>query len=65
MSVLRLIVRNDELTRHVSRRQVLVSLLNMQERFDWKACVQAEAKDKADVEAFKKAFAPFDPSFIT
>ena len=27
---------------------------------DWKACVQAEEDDKADVQAFKTAFAPFD-----
>ncbi|KAH9928175.1 nuclear protein [Fomitopsis serialis] len=44
-------------------RQVLVSLLGMQERFDWKTCLQSEEQDKADAEAFKKAFGPFDPSF--
>ncbi|CCM03628.1 uncharacterized protein FIBRA_05772 [Fibroporia radiculosa] len=43
-------------------RQVLVSLLGMQDRFDWKACMQTEEEDKADVQAFKRAFAPFDPS---
>lgn len=42
---------------------MLVSLLDMPERFDWKKCVQSEEEDKADVEAFKAAFAPFDPSF--
>ncbi|KAI0722410.1 nuclear protein [Fomitopsis betulina] len=44
-------------------RQVLVLLLGMQERFDWKTCLQTEDEDTADAEAFKKAFAPFDPSF--
>lgn len=43
-------------------RQVLVSLLGMQDRFDWKACLQSEEEDKVDVQAFKTAFAPFDPS---
>ncbi|OSX65607.1 hypothetical protein POSPLADRAFT_1044935 [Postia placenta MAD-698-R-SB12] len=43
-------------------REVLVSLLGMQDRFDWKACLQSEEEDKADVQAFKTAFAPFDPS---
>ena len=38
-------------------------MLGMQERFDWKACLQSDGEDKADAEAFKKAFAPFDPSF--
>ncbi|KZT09782.1 nuclear protein [Laetiporus sulphureus 93-53] len=44
------------------RRQVLVNLLGMRDRFDWKACAQSERDDKADVEVFKDAFAPFDPS---
>lgn len=43
-------------------RQVLVSLLNIPHRLDWKASVLSEEEDKADVEMFKKAFAPFDPS---
>ena len=43
---------------------MLVLLLGMQERFDWKTCLQTEEEDKADAEAFKKAFAPFDPSFV-
>lgn len=43
-------------------RQVLVALLNMPERLDWKACMLTEEEDKADAEGFKKAFAVFDPS---
>ncbi|KAI0707677.1 nuclear protein [Earliella scabrosa] len=43
-------------------RQVLVSILGMADRFDWKACTQSEGEDKEDVQAFKAAFAPFDPS---
>ncbi|EAU88727.2 nuclear protein [Coprinopsis cinerea okayama7 len=43
-------------------RQVLVSLLEMPDRFDWKACMLSEEDDRADVQAFKAAFAPFDPA---
>ncbi|CDO73593.1 hypothetical protein BN946_scf185014.g63 [Trametes cinnabarina] len=43
-------------------RQVLVSVLGMGDRYDWKACTQSEEEDKEDVQAFKTAFAPFDPS---
>ncbi|KAJ7481198.1 CwfJ C-terminus 2-domain-containing protein-like protein [Mycena galericulata] len=43
-------------------RQVLVSLLNMPERLDWKACTLGEDEDRADAQAFKAAFAPFDPT---
>ncbi|KAF7337976.1 Nuclear protein [Mycena venus] len=43
-------------------RQVLVSLLNMPERLDWKACTLPEDEDRADAQAFKAAFAPFDPT---
>jgi hypothetical protein len=44
------------------RRQVLVSLLNMPNRLDWKTCMLSEDEDKAEAQAFKIAFAPFDPS---
>lgn len=44
------------------RRQVLAKLLNMEERVDWKASLQSEEEDKEDVQAFKEAFAAFDPS---
>jgi len=43
-------------------RKVLASLLKVEDRIDWKSCVQSEEADKADVQAFKAAFAPFDPS---
>ncbi|KAH0830727.1 CwfJ C-terminus 1-domain-containing protein-like protein [Lanmaoa asiatica] len=43
-------------------RQVLVSLLNITHRLDWKTCTLSEEEDKVDVELFKKAFAQFDPS---
>lgn len=46
----------------VSLRQVLVSLLKITERLDWKMCVLSEEEDKADVELFKKVFTLFDPS---
>ena len=41
---------------------MLVAILGMGDRFDWKACTQSEAEDKEDVQAFKAAFAAFDPS---
>ncbi|KAH7889530.1 CwfJ C-terminus 1-domain-containing protein-like protein, partial [Phlebopus sp. FC_14] len=43
-------------------RQVLVSLLSIPNRVDWKTCMLREEEDKADVVTFKKAFAQFDPS---
>ncbi|KAK0196580.1 CwfJ C-terminus 1-domain-containing protein-like protein [Armillaria mellea] len=43
-------------------RQVLVNLLNTPSRADWKACMLSEDEDKSDAQAFKAAFAPFDPS---
>ncbi|KAI0306802.1 nuclear protein [Multifurca ochricompacta] len=42
-------------------RKVLASLLNVEERVDWKTCLQSEEDDMTDVLAFKTAFAPFDP----
>ncbi|KAF9052819.1 nuclear protein [Panaeolus papilionaceus] len=41
-------------------RQVLVHLMNMPERLDWKACMLSEDEDRADAEAFKSAFTPFN-----
>ncbi|KAI0372979.1 nuclear protein [Pilatotrama ljubarskyi] len=43
-------------------RQVLVSVLGMPDRYDWKACTQSEEDDKEDAQAFKSAFAAFDPT---
>ena len=40
----------------------MASILGMEDRFDWKACTQSEQEDREDVQAFKEAFAPFDPS---
>jgi hypothetical protein len=41
-------------------RQVLLSLLGMPDRLDWKACMLSEEEDRADAQAFKAAFAPFE-----
>ena len=41
---------------------MIVHLLGIPERFDWKECIQSEADDRADAESFKQAFAQFDPS---
>ncbi|KAF5330347.1 hypothetical protein D9619_005485 [Psilocybe cf. subviscida] len=43
-------------------RQTTVSLLGTPDRLDWKACMLSEEEDRADAEAFKKAFQPFDPA---
>lgn len=43
-------------------RQALVSLLGTLDRLDWKACMLSEEEDKADAQAFKTAFAPFNPA---
>ncbi|KAI0784379.1 CwfJ C-terminus 1-domain-containing protein-like protein [Abortiporus biennis] len=43
-------------------RQVIVSLLAMPERFDWKECAQSEEDDKADAQNFKEAFIQYDPT---
>ncbi|KAG1803303.1 CwfJ C-terminus 1-domain-containing protein-like protein [Suillus variegatus] len=43
-------------------RQVLTDILGIPDRVDWKACMLPEEEDKADVKAFKAAFASFDPS---
>jgi len=43
-------------------RQVLVNLLEMPDRLDWKACVQTDEDEKADAQLFKTAFSAFDPS---
>ncbi|KAF8559737.1 hypothetical protein OG21DRAFT_1502968 [Imleria badia] len=43
-------------------RQVLVSLLKITQRLDWKMCILSEEEDNADVELFKNAFTLFDPS---
>ncbi|KAL5511306.1 hypothetical protein ACEPAH_4522 [Sanghuangporus vaninii] len=41
-------------------RQVLCRILGVPDRLDWKACAQSEAEERADAQAFKQAFAPFD-----
>ncbi|KAH8099564.1 nuclear protein [Cristinia sonorae] len=43
-------------------RQVLVGLLGIPERFDWKECSQSDDEDREDAEAFTAAFSPFDPT---
>ncbi|KAF7295541.1 Nuclear protein [Mycena indigotica] len=41
-------------------RAVLTTLLGKREREDWKACVLPDDEERADAQAFKAAFAPFD-----
>ena len=41
-------------------RRVMAKLLRVEDRMDWKRCLQEEAEEVADAEAFKKAFKEFD-----
>ncbi|KAI9889342.1 MAG: hypothetical protein M1814_005585 [Vezdaea aestivalis] len=45
-------------------RRVLAKLLKLDDRTNWKDCAQVKAEEVLDVEAFKKAFEPFDFSSI-
>ncbi|KIL69856.1 hypothetical protein M378DRAFT_195762 [Amanita muscaria Koide BX008] len=42
-------------------RRVLVNLLGVPDRLDWRACALSEAEDQEDAQAFKAAFTPFNP----
>ncbi|TRM59290.1 CwfJ C-terminus 1-domain-containing protein-like protein [Schizophyllum amplum] len=42
-------------------RQVLSTLLGAPERMEWQACLLSDEEDTADAQAFKEAFAPFNP----
>ena len=41
-------------------RATLATILGLQDRMDWKACMQTDEEDKQDAQTFKAAFAPFD-----
>ena len=41
-------------------RRVMAKLLQLEDRLNWKDCLQSEADEAADAEAFKKAFKEFD-----
>lgn len=41
-------------------RKVMAKLLQLEGRFDWRECLQAQAEETADAEAFKAAFRKFD-----
>ncbi|GAA5868473.1 hypothetical protein JCM8547_006285 [Rhodosporidiobolus lusitaniae] len=43
-------------------RETLALLLHAPERADWKQCTVPQEQEKRDTQAFKKAFAAFDPS---
>lgn len=44
-------------------REILASpnLLNVQNRIDWRKCVQTEDEETLDVKMFRIAFAPHNP----
>lgn len=42
-------------------RRVIANLLGVPERADWRTCTQSEDEERNDAEAFKEAFAAFDP----
>ncbi|KAG0149016.1 hypothetical protein CROQUDRAFT_59804 [Cronartium quercuum f. sp. fusiforme G11] len=44
-------------------RLTLANLLGTPDRSDWKACARTEAEEKAECEAFQKAFAAYEPKF--
>lgn len=41
-------------------RRVIAKLLELEDRINWKSCLQSQAEEIADVEAFKAAFHDFD-----
>lgn len=41
-------------------RRVLAKLLGLEKRLQWRDCTQSEDEEKADVEAFRRAFKDFD-----
>ena len=41
-------------------RRVMAKLLELEARMQWKDCMQSQAEEAADAEAFKKAFKAFD-----
>lgn len=43
-------------------RRIMAQLLGLGDRADWHNVVQTEDEEKADAEAFKTAFEPYDPS---
>lgn len=43
-------------------RTTLATLLQMEDRIDWKSCTGSVVEEKRDVTLFKKGFAAFDPS---
>ncbi|KAF8315207.1 hypothetical protein DL93DRAFT_2079409 [Clavulina sp. PMI_390] len=45
-------------------REALAQMLDVADRADWKACSQTEDEEKQDAQAFKEAFAEFDPSLL-
>jgi hypothetical protein len=43
-------------------RQVMAKLLGLEDRMEWRDCVQTQEEEVKDVEAFKEAFKAFDYS---
>lgn len=41
-------------------RKVLADVLGLQERVDWRACLQSDAEEKEDCKVFKEAFKKYD-----
>lgn len=41
-------------------RRVMAKLLRLEDRLNWRDCLQSEAEEMADAEAFKKGFKEFD-----
>ena len=41
-------------------RRVMAKLLRLEDRINWKDCLQSEAEEVTDADAFKKAFKEYD-----
>lgn len=44
--------------------EALAHFLDLGDRADWKVCSQTEDEEIRDAQAFKEAFAEFDPSMM-
>ena len=46
-------------------RRILAKILQLQERQDWRGCIQTEVEERADAVAFRTAFESVDQAAVT
>ena len=46
-------------------RRILAKILQLQERQDWRSCIQSEDEERADASAFRKAFESGEQTTVT